>query len=510
MRRLLSHGSLNRRDLWASTAPTAATALGSLFLAGSTIGLVSMFLPQPAGAHMGALFFNISLGYAGGLFTLLALRHGPRWAFQAVLLAGTLIITRAIYYDGASYYSIWYVWVTLYSFYFFGRSSAVVHTLAVAVAYALVLNAKPGAADAARWLTAIATLLVGGIFIDTLVRQIRRQHVQAREYAGSLAAIVDAMHGVFSQTNSDETRLSLCETACLVASADLAVLWEPVGDGSALRASAVSGELTVGSTLALRTAMDGAGAAFKTGVRQFGRDGNRGVELPAQAGAISGAWVPVRGDERTVGVMAVYWRQSVARPTENLWAGLELLAAQIALALDRVDLLSRLEQMAITDDLTGLPNRRAWQVWLPREMNRAKRDGVPMCVAMIDLDGFKELNDERGHQAGDQILKEAASAWTATVRSTDMLARYGGDEFVVLLPGCDLEDAGDVVGRIISATPRGQRLSVGVARWDGVQSPDALLAEADARLYEAKRAGGGQAACVSGILPHTSPIAQLG
>ncbi|HSO54917.1 MAG TPA: GGDEF domain-containing protein, partial [Actinomycetes bacterium] len=89
-------------------------------------------------------------------------------------------------------------------------------------------------------------------------------------------------------------------------------------------------------------------------------------------------------------------------------------------------LVSRLQGLARTDPLTGIPNRRVWDEELPHELERARRTGAGVCVAMIDLDNFKAYNDRHGHQAGDLVLKEAVSAWRAEVRSTDLLARYGG------------------------------------------------------------------------------------
>ena len=93
----------------------------------------------------------------------------------------------------------------------------------------------------------------------------------------------------------------------------------------------------------------------------------------------------------------------------SLGTVVELLAAEAAVTLQRGELLERLEAMARTDDLTGLPNRRAWEDQLPREMARALREGHELSVAMLDLDSFKEFNDEFGHQAGDRLLKEAAA-----------------------------------------------------------------------------------------------------
>ena len=151
-------------------------------------------------------------------------------------------------------------------------------------------------------------------------------------------------------------------------------------------------------------------------------------------------------------------------------------------------LVSRLEGLARTDPLTGVPNRRVWEEELPRELDRARRMGTGLCLAMIDLDDFKSYNDRFGHRAGGQVLKEAAGAWRAEVRSTDLLARYGGEEFVLLLPACALDDAVRIVGRLRTVTPL-VTCSVGLACWDFQEAGAELVARADQALYAAKAGG---------------------
>ncbi|HEV3464541.1 MAG TPA: GGDEF domain-containing protein [Actinomycetota bacterium] len=157
-------------------------------------------------------------------------------------------------------------------------------------------------------------------------------------------------------------------------------------------------------------------------------------------------------------------------------------------AIEISRLVSRLEGLARTDPLTGVPNRRVWEEELPRELERARRLGTEVCVAMIDLDNFKAYNDRHGHQAGDLVLKEAATAWRAQVRSTDLLARYGGEEFVLLLPACALDDAVQIVERLRAVTPL-VTCSVGLACWDFQEAATELVERADQALYVAKAEG---------------------
>jgi diguanylate cyclase (GGDEF)-like protein len=148
-----------------------------------------------------------------------------------------------------------------------------------------------------------------------------------------------------------------------------------------------------------------------------------------------------------------------------------------------------LEDLAFTDALTGLGNRRAWETWLDAAMSAARTEGEPLCVAILDLDHFKAYNDANGHPAGDALLAGAAVLWRRELRPTDILARYGGEEFAAVLPACSLEGAKVVVERIRAATPAGQTVSAGIAQWDGGEDGEALVTRADAALYAAKAAG---------------------
>jgi diguanylate cyclase (GGDEF)-like protein/PAS domain S-box-containing protein len=156
---------------------------------------------------------------------------------------------------------------------------------------------------------------------------------------------------------------------------------------------------------------------------------------------------------------------------------------------ERQDLLAQVEALAHTDSLTGLPNRRAWDEECRREIERARRHGHELTLAMVDLDHFKRFNDAHGHGAGDEMLAEVAISWRQVLRTNDILARYGGEEFAVLLPGCDADEAVRLLDRLRAATPRGETCSVGVATFRPDDTVASLGARADRALYEAKRTG---------------------
>lgn len=142
-----------------------------------------------------------------------------------------------------------------------------------------------------------------------------------------------------------------------------------------------------------------------------------------------------------------------------------------------------------TDELTGVLNRRGLDERLAAEMAASVRSGRPLAVAMVDLDWFKAFNDEHGHVTGDELLAEVAGAWRSELRLGDVLARFGGDEFVIVLRDCDAALAREILDRVQSATPRGQSCSIGVAQFDGRETPGELLGRADAAVYAAKQAG---------------------
>jgi diguanylate cyclase (GGDEF)-like protein len=162
------------------------------------------------------------------------------------------------------------------------------------------------------------------------------------------------------------------------------------------------------------------------------------------------------------------------------------LVREIAALTDEVRVLARL---ARTDPLTGLANRRAWDEQLGRELARSVRSGGAVSVALLDLDDFKRFNDAYGHQAGDRLLVEAAAAWQGQLRDVDVLCRWGGDEFAVLLPDCGERQAQEVIARVSPTTPSMQSCAAGVAAWDGEETSHDLVRRADTELLREKRIG---------------------
>lgn len=145
-----------------------------------------------------------------------------------------------------------------------------------------------------------------------------------------------------------------------------------------------------------------------------------------------------------------------------------------------------LRTAAGTDPLTGVANRRAWEADATRTLARAARTGEPVSIALLDLDGFKQVNDRHGHAAGDALLRELTDGWRTQLRGADSLGRYGGDEFVLCLPSTDAAGATDLLDRL--AATHGSTWSTGTADVRRDDTLDSVLARADADLYAQKQA----------------------
>jgi diguanylate cyclase (GGDEF)-like protein len=179
---------------------------------------------------------------------------------------------------------------------------------------------------------------------------------------------------------------------------------------------------------------------------------------------------------------------------------------------EREELLTELRATALSDPLTGLPNRRAWDERFELELALAGRSGRPLCVAAIDLDKLKQVNDARGHEHGDRLIQHCARLWEGALRETDFIARIGGDEFFVLLPDCPAADAEQTARRILAAAPPGHSFSIGIATWDGEEKGYELAHRSDRAMYAAKAAGGsritlatGRTRAALGLATHSAP-----
>jgi diguanylate cyclase (GGDEF)-like protein len=170
--------------------------------------------------------------------------------------------------------------------------------------------------------------------------------------------------------------------------------------------------------------------------------------------------------------------------------GITVAMALRALTRETQKLNERLYRDATADDLTGLLNRRGWRQSAERELVRATRRGASVGLLLLDLDNLKEINDSRGHDEGDRVLRETADRMRSALRAGDVLARLGGDEFGALLVDIPEAQALTAIDRLRQMTPQLGSFSAGAAIWNGSESLDELLRRADVALYTAKTDGG--------------------
>jgi diguanylate cyclase (GGDEF)-like protein len=200
------------------------------------------------------------------------------------------------------------------------------------------------------------------------------------------------------------------------------------------------------------------------------------------------------------------WNDSLQASQQSLAS---TVAGQVALSLANLKLRATLRDQSIRDPLTGLYNRRFMQESLDRELQRAKRKKRPLAVVFLDLDHFKRFNDNFGHDAGDMVLRALADVFRNHFRGDDVICRYGGEEFAIILPESTAEDAGDRANDLRAAvknlilrhqgeTLERVTLSIGVSAFpeDG-STPEDLLKVADDYLYQAKSNGRDRVAVAS-------------
>ena len=216
----------------------------------------------------------------------------------------------------------------------------------------------------------------------------------------------------------------------------------------------------------------------------------------ALPGAVNVVVIPLVVDGEPVGVLAAERGGGAdAHVTRRTLDLLSQFAIHATLALRASALQAEVERLADTDGLTGLANRRVFQLALSRELALAGRRGEPCTLILLDVDHFKAVNDTHGHQAGDEVLRRVGMAMAETARGTDVAARYGGEEFAVILPGCSTAEAGAVADRFraaiaANAGPVPVTVSAGVATYPrDAEDETSLIAAADQALYRAKRTG---------------------
>ena len=208
---------------------------------------------------------------------------------------------------------------------------------------------------------------------------------------------------------------------------------------------------------------------------------------------------PLLCQDKVVGVLNLADKSGPQGFTRDDIALVELVGQLVGASIGNIAMFERIQHQASTDGLTGLVNHRTFYEVLEKELWRSKRYGEQISLIMVDVDNLKKINDTLGHRAGDCVIKEISSRVQESIRQIDTAARYGGDEFAIILPNTSLTDAAVVAERmvnVVGGSPVVWRkeeipisISVGLGQYDAEDTPDDIASRSDKALYAAKQAG---------------------
>ncbi len=432
---------------------TRARACAALLVAGAGLVAISLVLPHPSGGDEAALILTaLAMAVAGGIVWALAGKV-PDGGVHAILAVVVAVTSLLIYESGIAVgqYGTIFVWSTLVASIYFPRRVAAAHLAWLLLAYGavlLVVESTAGYSPLTRWLFTLISLSVVMLLITGIVARRARADERARHFFDlSRDMLCTAnMDGYFVELNDAWTRslgYGLDELRAVP-------FIERVHPEDRERTEAEAAALFEGAeTLSFEN-------------RYLAKDGT---------------WHWLR------------WSSQLSPDESLIYARAADVTEIKQIEAEREELLDQVRDMARHDALTGLPNRRALEEQLPQAMARARRAVSPLSVAILDIDHFKNYNDTHGHLAGDEVLRACARAWDSALRAEDTIARFGGEEFLVLLPDTAPAEAAEIVERLRERTPMGQSCSAGLAYWDHAESIDDLLARADQALYLAKAGG---------------------
>jgi diguanylate cyclase (GGDEF)-like protein/PAS domain S-box-containing protein len=434
-------------------------ALGVLMVAAAGLVALSLLLPHPAVADLRDLIAIAVAMLGGGLLCLALARRVPVWATHTIL-AGVVALTGLLTYKSgvaAGQYGAIFVWAMLIAAYFFPRRVAIAHLAWLLGVYAVALalvGSTAGYSGFTRWVFTAVSLSVVTVLTSEVVARRARADLRARRF-------FDLSHDMLCTANMDGYFVELnAAWKRSLGYRDEELRAKPFVD-------------LVHPDDRKRTEAEAAG--LFAGTETVGFE-NRYL-------AKDGSWHWLR------------WSSTLAPDESLIYARATDVTELKRIESEREDLLTEVKVLASSDPLTGLPNRRTLDEQLPREMARARRGAVPLCLAILDIDYFKAYNDAHGHLAGDGMLRDCAEVWDSELRGEDIIVRYGGEEFLVLLPGCLLGEAAETVERLRAVTVDGQTCSAGLACWDFKESIDDLLDRADKALYAAKESGRDRLVC---------------
>ena len=476
-----------------------------------TVSLAALAVPRSLGGHGAVAMLLVSLAYGGAIGAMEFLRRlsGVRSAaaVSGLVLLDGVYLALVMSFSGGPQSALSFlvlvhvIAVTLLLSFRTGLKTALWHALLLfAVSWlqhagvvAQLPSGGTGEAAVLRALALLAVAIAAAGFSSFNERELRRGKAELRALAAMaarLAATRETAHLVDAVLGGVADAFRFPRAAVLVNDKGVyrAFVSSPggidpgvteVGDGPAC--DGVVGAHPTSSAAVLARSLD------------TRRDPLLCAALP---GAVNVVVIPLVMDGQLLGVLAVERAGGAnARITRRTVDLLAQFAAHATLALRAAALQAEVERLADTDGLTGLANRRVFQLALSRELALAQRRGEPCTLILLDVDHFKAVNDTHGHQAGDEVLRRVGLALAETARGTDVAARYGGEEFVVILPACSPGEAVTVAERFRAAVAAGTgqvpvTVSAGVATYPHDAADEtSLIAAADHALYRAKRTG---------------------
>jgi diguanylate cyclase (GGDEF)-like protein/PAS domain S-box-containing protein len=439
-------------------AQTRARATAGLLVAGAALVAISLLLPHPSGGDEAALVLTaLAMALAGVVVWLVAERI-PGVGVHLILGGVTAVTSLLIYESGIAVgqYGTIFVWATLVTSLYFPRRVAAVHLAWLLLVYGVVLllvESTAGYSPLTRWLFTLISLTVVMTLITSIVARRARADERARRF-------FDLSRDMLCTANADGYFVELNDA------------WGVHLGYTPEELRAVPFLERVHPDDRERTEAESAGLF----------QGAETLQFENRYRAKDGSWHWLR------------WSSQLSPDESMVYARAADVTHLKQIEAEREELLGQVQEMARHDQLTGLPNRRALEEQMPRAMARARRCREPLSVAILDIDHFKDYNDTHGHLAGDEVLRACAKAWDSALRGEDTIVRFGGEEFLVLLPDTDPETAAEIVERLRVKTPMGQTCSAGLASWDFAESIDDLLGRADKALYLAKASGRNQLA----------------
>jgi diguanylate cyclase (GGDEF)-like protein len=502
-----------------------ARSLGLLFLIEGTLGEAWLLLPHQAGWTLPLLGICVLAQVLGIWMRRGGLDFAPLWVIKAIITLGTLLAAAGCVFSGSTRtgFAFFFLWVTPYAVYFGLRQAAFQTVLAVVGlvgSRVAIANGHLVTSELGGWLLPAATIIVVSSIVHQLTRELgrsdrerivsesERAEAEARRAASERErahreAAMARLAGLALRASDralllDETVRVLTETLRV----EHCAIRELQPDGTHMEAVAAIG-FEIGAEIpADEQRFAGHVLAGDEPIIVWEWASERRFSVPSlgERGIRSTAAAAIRGRSGAFGVIGVHSATVGAfSGEEGQW--LQSIADLLASALDRERSEAVMRHQSLHDSLTGLPNRALLFDRVEHAFGRAERFGFGVAVLLLDVDGFKTVNDSLGHQAGDELLIEVGSRLTEVVRSSDTVARLGGDEFVVLAEVESDEEAFEIAERIAEvweqpfAVASGEvfcSASVGIAVGREAQAPAKMLREADAAMYRAKERGRGR------------------